>query len=174
MTIGMQTSASQIADVSSWVDAYALPILIALVAGFVGGSLITYLVQRSDAKRIARKDGYSAAVAALYSWHEYPYRVRRRTSDGAATLDRLTELGHGAQERLERSLAWVATDDKKTYARFLVLVEDDKRAVGPWLKDAWLCPPITEAASMNLTDWGPNSIDSKVKDFLERLPRGLR
>jgi hypothetical protein len=47
-----------------------------------------------------RRDGYASAMKALVARTEFPYRVRRRSSDSPETLTALTQLGNDIQEQL--------------------------------------------------------------------------
>ncbi len=152
-----------------WVTGIVVPFVVAATAGLLGGGLVTFLIQRGDANRRLRRDGYSEAVAALYSWHEYPYQIKRRSSDDPENLDRLVQLGHENQQRLARSLAWVACDDHDAFVRYREAVDSVKTAAGDWVRDAWTSSPIKNASEMNLDKWGPPSIDQAVKDLLDAL-----
>jgi hypothetical protein len=139
------------------------PTIIAAVIAFAGGSLITSIVGRRAEATERRRMAYSEAVEALVSWIEYPYRVRRRTSDNPATLDLLTELGHDLQERLACHQTWVAAEciwAGETYERVLAGIR------GPCAeatKSAWEATPITAAAGMNLRDFGAGDLQPWVR-----------
>ncbi len=157
-----------------WVGSVAVPLVVAVIAGVFGGGLVTLQVQRGDANRRLRRDGYAEAVAALYSWYEYPYEVRRRTSDDPETLDRLVRLGHQNQQRIARSLAWVAGDNQGAFTHYRDTVDSVKDGVGDWTRDAWDSAPIQAASEMNLGGWGPESIDDEVEALLEALAERMR
>lgn len=155
-----------------WLTAIVLPLAVALI----GGGLIAVWLNRRDAARSRRREGYAEAVTAVVAWIEFPFRVRRRTSDDPAVLAELARLGHDLQERLAFSLAWIAADDSKRYERYMALVADAKRKVGPLVQDAWRSPPSTRAESMNLNGWGrAETIDVQrsIETFLKSL-KGLR
>ena len=157
-----------------WLTAFAGPLLVALVGGILGGSLLVYVLQRHHGEQARRREAYADAVAALVAWHEYPYRVRRRTSDSADTLNRLVVLGHELQEALQRSLAWMAADSKSLYESFQAISREISADVGSAIKNAWESEPIAVPAEMNLGDWGPSSIDAQIQGFLQNLPKGLK
>lgn len=157
-----------------WIDSIVVPFGVAVVAGLLGGGLVTFLIQRRDTNRRLRRDGYAEAVAALHAWHEYPFQIRRRTSDKPETLDRLVGLGHETQQRLVRSLAWVAVDDQDAYKHYVAAVDAVKALVGDWARKAWEAQPIDGAAQMNLDGWGPEPIDDVIEAMLAELADQLR
>lgn len=60
-----------------------------MVAGLIGT-----ILGKTRANATARRDRYAQAVRTLIAWAEYPYRIRRRTSDEPATLTALADRGH--------------------------------------------------------------------------------
>lgn len=105
-----------------------------------------------------RRAGYSEAVAALVAWAEFPYRVRRRTSDDASTLAELGALGHDLQERLARSQMWIASDSRRVSSVFDSAVAELKETCRDPLRAAWIAPPVQDGASMNLDAFdGPDT-----------------
>lgn len=115
-----------------------------------------------------RRAQYADAVAALVAWAEYPYRIRRRTSDDPAELGRLRDLGHDLQERLRSNHTWMTTENAtggNTYRKVWQLISAQ---TAPAAKDAWNHPPVTSAAGMNLNGWGPGD-PSDVLDLLQHV-----
>jgi hypothetical protein len=98
------------------------------------------------------------AVQTLVSWCEYPYRIRRRTSDDPDTLTKLADLGHDLQEHLARQRAWIAADSRflsEAYDAAIARVAQQVRAA---CQDAWTQPPIEQPAQMNLGSFGPGDV----------------
>jgi hypothetical protein len=104
-----------------------------------------------------RRDHYAQAVETLIAWVEFPYRIRRRTDDDPATLTGLAGLGHQLQERLGCQQAWIATECPPVAKVYAETRKNIGSRVGDATKEAWRLPPVTEAADMNLGDWGPGS-----------------
>jgi len=151
-----------------WLTAIVLPLAVSLV----GGGLIAAWLNRQDTARSRRRQGYASAVAAVVAWIEYPFRVRRRTSDDPDTLAELAGLGHDVQERLAASLAWVAADDAKRYEDYSALVALAHRTMGPLVQEAWRCSPVAGADGMNLNGWGAvpsGEVQRAVEAFLKEL-----
>lgn len=158
---------------SQWVESVVVPIAVALVTSGV----VVYVLQRRDAARSRRRDGYAEAVSAVVAWIEYPFRVRRRTSDDAETLTRLAGDAHLLQERLAYSLAWIAADNASTYDSYAELVESAKAEMGPLVKNAWDLPPVTCAGDMNLDGWAAAEAaasNDEVGRFYETIKKHFR
>lgn len=115
----------------------------------------TLAVSRASEASNRRRDRYAQAVQTLVAWSELPYRVKRRTSDDPATIERLAGLAHDLQERLACHQAWIATDLPALADAYAAVRATISAAVGPALVDAWASPPVTTAAGMNLGAWGP-------------------
>jgi hypothetical protein len=141
-----------------------------LIGVLLGSGVVSALVSswstslRSSAEH--RRDGYAAAVEAVVAWSEYPYRIRRRTSDDPAALDKLAALGHDLQERRARTLAWVAGENRAVYAMFLANVRCLDQVVGPLAAEAWAAAPVIQPNSMVLNGWGPGPV---AQDTVRRL-----
>lgn len=148
---------------------WALAIAIGSVIGALTSGLVTYLFQHRHKSRKLRREGYGEAIAALYAWYEYPFQIRRRTSNSPETLDRLVQLGNENQQRIARSLAWIALDNDTSYLQYQKLVEQVKNIVAKYIKGAWKLPPILNSVDINLGSWGPESIDDLVKNFLDNI-----
>ncbi len=147
----------------------ALIIAIISLGGSIANGLLTYLITyRRETKKL-RREGYGEAVAALYAWYEYPFQIRRRLSNSQEMLDRLIQLGNENQQRIARSLAWMALDRKDAYVRYQKLVDKVKAVTAEYIKEAWRLSPIRYSVEINLGSWGPESIDDKVKDFLNHM-----
>ncbi len=115
----------------------------------------------------ARRDRYARAFETLVAWIEFPYRVRRRTSDEPATLAELATLGHDLQERMACHQAWIATEHPALahqYDRTRAIVTT---AVAPAVAEAWRLDPVSAASSMNLGDWGPAAACEEAMSALQ-------
>jgi hypothetical protein len=142
-------------------EARALVALIG-VAGLIVGAVLTSLMGRWAEATARRRDAYAQAVGALVAWAEYPYRVRRRTSDSQEELSRLAERGHDLQERLRCHETWISGESvwvARIYHEVLVAISS---RVGRWIAAAWDSEAVTDAGQMNLGDWGPGDVRADV------------
>lgn len=132
-------------------------LITAVLSTSVLTAVVTSLLGRWATATEQRRQKYADAVATLVAWLEYPYRIKRRTSDDPAELARLAELGHGLQEQLRRHQTWITTEHQTTAAVFTSCLQAIGKLVGPCCRDAWASPAATRAADMNVGDWGPGA-----------------
>lgn len=126
-----------------------------LAVGFVVGSGVTGVLanrifDRADRRRTAQAE----AAAVVVAWVEYPYRIRRRTSDSPEVLAGLAACGHDLQERLARAEAWLNADKPRIAASFEATVATAKGAIGSLIEEAWISDPIDVPEGMILDGWG--------------------
>lgn len=129
------------------------------------GGLITAAITGLRDSAAKRREGYAKAVKALVARVEYPYRVRRRTSDDPETLFELVKLGHDIQEQLASARIWIHTESSRVAAIFEDAISSIDTAVGPATSDAWNQQPIVNASEMNLLGWGAGGQDQYIKSF---------
>lgn len=150
---GLIAAASAATPSMSW-SAVAATIL----GSTVLATLVTTIVSGLRSSSSARRDGYAAAVEAVVAWFEFPYRVRRRTSDSPDTLAALANLGHDVQERLAGRLAWVATENDVISETFETVLANVRRRVGDSVAEAWNTAAVVAAPEMNVSPFGPGSL----------------
>lgn len=145
-------------------------IVVALVLAIVGHAITSHL-DRAAAIRDERRVRYAEAVSTLVAWAEFPYRVRRRTSNTPETLADLASIGHDLQEKLARHESWIAADDPTVAIAYLVARGKLGSAVAEALETAWRSSPIGDAAEMVLGRWGPGPT---VQETLDPLQQAIR
>jgi len=92
------------------------------------------------------------------AWLEYPYRIRRRTSDTAEELARLAGMGHDLQEQLRCHQTWIETESPRVAATYREALVTLGTLVGPACVEAWRTPPVSTAEGMVLGSWGPGAV----------------
>lgn len=108
-----------------------------------------------------RTEAYAQAAQALVAWHEFPYRIARRTSDSTDELARLAASGHDLQETLARHQAWLHADSQRLGNLYDELLADLRAWVGVAAAEAWRRTPVRLAQDMNLgriTDSSPDIV----------------
>jgi hypothetical protein len=143
--------------------------LIGLIAT-IASAAISFALSRWSDTSTRRREGYSSATEELVAWAEYPYRIRRRTTDDPAELARLANLGHDLQEALRYRQTWVTAEDVWLARVFQEVRDDLAVALRPACADAWKSAPISRASEMNLNGWGPVGANR----HLERFERAVR
>ena len=139
-------------------------VLVAVVAGAVGAAAAMFFGRWTDATN-RRRETYAAAVQTLFAWAEYPYRIRRRTSDSPEELSSLAERGHDLQEKLRWYESWITTESRWLGSVYSQVVRDVGQHVGPAASEAWGSPAITTAQEMVLGGWGPPGCSQVIGEF---------
>jgi len=128
-----------------------------LISAGVIAAVATSVLGRWAQATEQRRESYAAAVKALVAWLEYPYRIRRRTSDGPEELARLAGLGHDLQERLRCHQTWIETESGRVAKAYRDALASLGAVVGPACTEAWRTPPVTTSGGMVLGAWGPGT-----------------
>lgn len=169
MIPAIATTASTAAESSDGIGGF-WGVVAALVVAIVAHAVTSHL-DRAAARRDERRVRYAEAVSTLVAWAEFPYRVRRRTSDTPETLAALASIGHDLQEKLACHEAWIAADDPTIAIAYLEAKRALAPVVGEALESAWSSSPISNAAGMVLGDWGPGPTIQETLDPLETAIR---
>lgn len=160
------------AEVTPYAERIGVPLLVAVIGlvGAVATAAVAFALARVSEASGRRRDGYAAATQELLAWAEYPYRIKRRTGDDAATLTQLANLGHELQEALRYREAWIQAENPWVAGVFIEVRSELGSLVGPCCADAWNGGPVSGPAGMNLNGWGPSNVD----ETLQRFERALR
>jgi hypothetical protein len=121
------------------------PAVVAFLATVVGAGWFWQLLARAAE---VRRDGYAEAMKTLVAFQEFPYRIRRRTSDEPEVLAALAERGHDMQERLAYWQLWLDTEHKTLGRTYRTASTSVRNCITPYVRDAWQRPPVTIAANM--------------------------
>lgn len=155
-----------------------VPVVVAMIGlfGTLAVAALTAAVAKLGESTERRREGYAQAVRNLVRWIEYPYRIRRRTSDAPETLAALAAEGHSIQEDLRCSETWVTADKAWAGALFRQVRKNLGASVGQACTEAWESPPVTSAADMNLNGFGPAGAADELLRFEQavRFRFGLR
>ena len=160
-----------LAEVTPFAEQIGVPLLVAVIGliGAVGTAAVAFALGRVSEASARRRDGYAAATRELLAWAEYPYRIKRRTTDDPLALTKLADLGHELQEALRYREAWIQGENRWVATVFTEVRQELGKTVGPACSDAWTSAPVTTAAEMNLNGWGPTDADALLKRFERAL-----
>ena len=153
--------------VSSFAKDIGVPLTVAVIGliATLAAAAISFALNRWSATTTARREGYAAATQELVAWAEYPYRIKRRTSDTPEVLTALADRGHTYQEALRYRETWIRSEDPWVAKVFADIRTELGAVVGPSCAEAWQAEPIMAAADMNLGPWGPNGVDAHIARF---------
>lgn len=128
-------------------------LILALGSSVVAGAL-GHILTGLRAGATIRRDRYAVAVQLLVARIEYPYRIRRRTSDAPDVLNALAGTGHDLQERLAEIRAWISTESTVLSDVFDHCLTSLDAPFKQACADAWNATPVATAAQMNLGGFG--------------------
>jgi hypothetical protein len=137
-------------------------VVVTLLSSSALAALVAWILAGLKGGAEVRRQGYAAAVETMVAWTEYPFRIRRRTSDAEAIISELAGLGHDIQENLAKRRGWVAAENAVLRDVFETCLEELTAAVGPACVVAWNQPPIRTASEMNLKEFGPRGVSTVV------------
>lgn len=147
----------------------ALELASIVLGSSVVGGLVSAAITGLKDSASKRRDGYASAVKVLVARAEFPFRVRRRTSDDSDTLATLTRLGHDIQEQLAAARVWVSTESERVSAVYESALRQIDLEVRVATEDAWRQPAIDEPSAMNLGGWGPRKQNDYIAVFSEAV-----
>lgn len=153
--------------VTPFTEHVGVPIAVAIVGllATLGAAAISFALSLWNDTSARRRDGYSTATKELVAWAEYPYRIRRRTSDEPAELTRLANIGHDLQEALRYRQTWITAENGWTGKIFAEVRSDLGAIAGSACANAWNAAPISKASDMNLNGWDPPGIEAHLERF---------
>lgn len=128
-----------------------MEVWIPVVAALLGltGSIIVLTLEQRERRREDLRQRFSAALADMYAWAEFPYRIRRRSSaPGASALlaARMSDL----QERLRYNASWLALESEAVANAYQQLWSETRTLTAPAMRDAWESPAPTADRDLNL------------------------
>jgi hypothetical protein len=133
-------------------------VAVTILGSTVLATLVTTVVTGLRSSSAARREGYASAVEAVVAWFEFPYRVRRRTSDAPDALGNLASFGHDLQQQLAGRLAWVAAENNVLSDVFDTVLEGARPRVGTSLIEAWNTTAVSAGPEMNVSPFGPGDV----------------
>jgi hypothetical protein len=139
----------------------------AVIAALIAAAINLWLARRKsrEEERARIRSTLAEAFQAYASYKEFPYAVRRRRHDQAAEERiRLSEALREVQARLTYFEAWTKTEDPEVGAAYAALIAELRRVAGRAIRQAWLDPPCTDDAGMNIP---PDVVDLSPLNPLE-------
>ena len=98
-----------------WLTSNGIGVITLILGSSVVTAIVSRFLDRGAASAQARREGYARAArpGCRPARHEYPYRIRRRTSDESGVVSELVNLGHDIQEDLAAAQAWVTAESSR-------------------------------------------------------------
>lgn len=170
--------AAQAADSSgAWV---APTIIISILALAV--SLATFFLTGRRARLDRQRQVFADAFETVMEYREYPYIVRRRSSEEpAAERRRISGEVSRVQAKLNAHRARLLVEDRYVGERYSELVAKTRQVAGAMIKAAWDNAPVAEDADMHAPPYDFSELDAfddaylrVVADHLSWLHAPLR
>jgi len=125
------------------------------------GALAAYFASQRERRRLL----YGDAVAAISSWVEMLYRVRRRSKGQFGELD---SMFHDRQEKILYYEAWIGSESKYLARSYRRLVSSVKAATAEPIREAWDAEIRPVPRNAEKDDLHPD-ISRDVDEFLADL-----
>lgn len=136
----------------------------AIAALLLSSSAVAAAFGAVRAGAAARRQEYTAAARTLTAWAEYPYRIRRRTSDRPETLAALADRGHDLQEQMADRQAWCSAEHPLLGRVYEHLRSQLASNINSAIEQAWQASPVTTPAQMLLGTSFP--VDTRAGELL--------
>ena len=125
------------------------PILMAaLVAALI--SLVGYWQNARSIRQDRQRRLFGEAYGAVMEYREYPFIVRRRSSDDE--LDEIVSRLSKVQSQLNKFIGILTIESKPIGDSYADLVQETRRIVGPQIAIGWDLPVRSPGSSMNVSD----------------------
>jgi hypothetical protein len=155
-------AASSSSSSSSWVGP---AVVAALVASAV--SLTTFALAGRRARLDRQRQLFAEAFEAIVEYREYPYIVRRRSSEAAAQeRQRISSDLSRVQARLNSFQARLQVEAPYVGERYEELVKKTRQIAGAMIKAAWDNPPVAKDAEMHAPPYDFSEIETYEETFL--------
>jgi hypothetical protein len=161
----------------SW--AAAAP-LIVLAVTTVGG-VVTWWANGIRAERARLQQLYADAYAAVVSYQEFPFMIRRRRAPLAGQEQignderiRIADALQAVQEKLSNHTAQIRTESAEVSAKYDALVRKTRLIAGGYMHKAWEGPPLDNDPGMNISDIDYSELDAPRADYLAAMESDLR
>jgi hypothetical protein len=143
---------------SGWTTAAIATIVAALVSGAI--SLCTFWAGGVRKEQERRRALHADALAALVSYREFAYVIRRRRAPipgheeiAGEERVRISEALRGVQKEIAYFSAWVRSEANTELAdSYATLVGQTRRVAGGYMRDAWNAEPLGDDTGMNIAD----------------------
>lgn len=159
--------------------ATAIP-LIALAVTSIGG-VATWWANGVRSERARLQALYAHAYAAVVSYQEFPFMIRRRRaplpgSEGIANDERvrIADALQAVQEKLSNYTAQIGTESAEVSAKYDTLVQKTRFVAGSYMREAWNAPPLDNDAGMNISDINYEELEEPQAEYLDAMKDNLR
>jgi len=157
--------------------------IVALIVGLTSavGAVLTWWLNGVRAERTRLQKLYADAFAAVVSYQEFPYVIRRRRAPLAGHEEignderlRISDALSAVQEALNNYHAQIRTEAPTVSQRYEALVTATRRVAGRYMHDAWQTPPLDNDAGMNVAHIDYHALEEPQQGYLDAAQADLR
>lgn len=154
--------------------------LIVLAATSIGG-VITWWANGVRSERARLQALYADAYAAVVSYQEFPFMIRRRRAplpgqEHIANDERIriADALQAVQEKLSNYTAQIRAESTEVSTKYDALVHKTRLIAGGYMRDAWNAPPLNNDPGMNIGDIDYQELDQPQIDYLNAMKDNVR
>jgi hypothetical protein len=166
----------QLADVSL---AAVVPLIV--LALTTAGGLVTWWANGVRSERSRLQALYADAYAAVVSYQEFPFMIRRRRAplpgnEGIANDERIRIANalQAVQEKLSNYTAQIRTESTEVSTKYDALVHKTRVIAGSYMREAWKAPPLDNDPGMNISDIKYKALEQPQSEYLAAMKNDLR
>jgi hypothetical protein len=147
---------------------WAPAIVAAIVAATV--SLTTFALNGRRARLDRQRQVFAEAFAAVMEYREYPFIVRRRSTDEPAReRQRISGELSNVQAKLNAFKARLLVEDPRVGRLYADLVRETRSVAGSMIKDAWNNEPAGDDADVHAPPYDFRPLDVPDNAYLQAV-----
>jgi hypothetical protein len=123
---------------------------------------------------------YADAYAAVVSYQEFPFMIRRRRAPlpGQQQIAnderiRIADALQAVQQQLSNYTAQISTESIDVSTKYEALVEKTRLIAGTYMHKAWEGPPLDNDAGMNISDIDHGQLKQPQDEYLTAIKHDL-
>ena len=156
----------------AWGWAQTVALVVPVIAAL--GAVALWALNQRAARREGRSRTFAAALAAVESYAEMPYRIRRRPGTVEARHE-LTDKISNIQADIAWHQAWLELEAPTVAEPYRTLVRTARGQTGAQMQEAWGRDPLRHDRDMNLRIAHPREqIDAARAECLAAMTSALR
>jgi hypothetical protein len=155
-----------------------VPIAVGAVTaiGTAIAGVVTWFVNGVRAERTRLQKLYADAYAAVVTYQEFPYIIRRRRAPNSGHEEiggeerlRISAALHQVQEALNNFQAQISTESIAVSDKYDSLVRETRGIAGTYMHQAWDAPPLDNDPGMNVAGINYTDLVGPKNDYLESV-----
>lgn len=156
-----------------------IPLIVLAVT--TAGGVVTWFMNSVRSERTRLQALYADAYAAVVSYQEFPFMIRRRRAplsgnEGIANDERvrIADALQAVQEKLSNYAAQIKTESIEVSEKYDALVHETRLIAGGYMRKAWEAPPLDNDPGMNISDINYDKLKQPQAEYLDAMKDSLR